>query len=337
MRQMFLFLKFLGVLFVGLLALPHDVFAVRTLTLANTGAETSVQGLAAKTFKQYVEEKTKGNFSIQLLFSSSYGTELKSIEAVRAGTLDASVVPVGSLVYFAKGFGILTLPYVFENTQEATTATTGKSAEIMNEYAVKAGFRVLAWVHGGFCHMSNAKHPVKSLENAKGLKIATTQSAVILAAYKGLSMSPVPMPVAQRTSALQQGRVDGQCSGYSDFAVNKLYSARQKYITETHYFYQLHPLIISERVFEQLLPQEQKILQEAGLAAQEAVLQFLDAQTAKINATLVQQGVEIATLKDAPTWKRIAREKVWPEFADFLGGKKAINEYLKSVGKAAWK
>ena len=29
-------------------------------------------------------------------------------------------------------------------------------------------------------------------------------------------------------------------------------------------------------------------------------------------------------------------EKVWPEMAEFVGGKEAINEYLKACGKEPW-
>ena len=41
-------------------------------------------------------------------------------------------------------------------------------------------------------------------------------------------------------------------------------------------------------------------------------------------------------LEDEEAWKKAAYDKVWPEMADFVGGKDAINEYLKAMGKEPW-
>ena len=45
----------------------------------------------------------------------------------------------------------------------------------------------------------------------------------------------------------------------------------------------------------------------------------------------------VSQLEDEDLWKKAAIEKVWPEMADFVGGKDAIHEYLKACGKDAWK
>ena len=51
---------------------------------------------------------------------------------------------------------------------------------------------------------------------------------------------------------------------------------------------------------------------------------------------LVAGGLKVSQLEDEEQWKKVAIEKVWPEMADFVGGKDAINEYLKACGKQPW-
>jgi hypothetical protein len=44
-------------------------------------------------------------------------------------------------------------------------------------------------------------------------------------------------------------------------------------------------------------------------------------------------GVEISILKDEDKWKEIVKEKVWPEYYDFVGGKEIIDTRMLHLGK----
>ena len=56
-----------------------------------------------------------------------------------------------------------------------------------------------------------------------------------------------------------------------------------------------------------------------------------------LRSDLVKAGLVVDQLQDEAKWKEAAVSTVWPEMADFCGGKDAINAYLKSFGKAEWK
>ena len=51
----------------------------------------------------------------------------------------------------------------------------------------------------------------------------------------------------------------------------------------------------------------------------------------------MENGLQVSQLEDEDVWKKAAMEKVWPEMADFVGGKETINAYLKACGKPLWK
>ena len=157
------------------------------------------------------------------------------------------------------------------------------------------------------------------MADMQGLKFRVPQSAVLIAAYKAFGGSPTPISWAETFTALQQGVVDGQCYGYIGFKANKFNEANQKYLTEVHYTYQLQPLVISERVFKKMTPEMQKVIVDAG------------------KKYLIDNGLQVSQLEDEDVWKKAAMEKVWPEMADFVGGKETINAYLKACGKPLWK
>ena len=298
--------------------------------------EDSEQGVAALAFKAYVEKETKGEVQIDLFFAGALGDESEAFRNVQKGTLPFAVGGIANLVPFEKKLGLLTLPYLFENLDEVVKGTNGKPAELLNSYATKAGFRILCWTYTDFRYISNSKHPIKKLEDIKDLKFRVPQSAVLIAAYKAFGGSPTPISWAETFTALQQGVVDGQCYGYIGFKAMKFNEANQKYLTEVHYTYQLQPLVMSERVYKKTKPELQKIFVDGGMFAQEAVLKYQKEYAQAAKDALIAGGLVVDMLEDEDQWKKAAYDKVWPEMADFVGGKDAINEYLKAMGKEPW-
>ena len=224
----------------------------------------------------------------------------------------------------------------FANIDEVVAGTNGAPAELLNKYATKAGFRVLTWTYTDFRYISNSKHPITKMADIKDLKFRVPQSAVLIAAYKAFGGSPTPISWAETFTALQQGVVDGQCYGYIGFKANKFNEANQKYLTEVHYTYQLQPLVISERVFKKMTPEMQKLLIDAGKYAQEKVLKYQIEQADAAKKYLIDNGLQVSQLEDEDVWKKAAMEKVWPEMADFVGGKETINAYLKASATGNW-
>ena len=295
--------------------------------------EDSEQGYAAKAFKKYMEEQSKGQVEVQLFFGGSLGDESEVFRNVQKGSQPFAVGGIANLVPFEKRLGILTLPYLFDNLDEVVAGTNGKPAELLNSYATKAGFRVLCWTYTDFRYISNSKHPVKKMSDMADLKFRVPQSAVLIASYKAFGGSPTPISWAETFTALQQGVVDGQCYGYIGFRANKFQEANQKYLTEVHYTYQLQPMIISERVFQKMDPELQKLIIEGGKVAQKAVLDYQIREADAAKAQLIKDGVVISQLEDEDQWKKAAMEKVWPEMMEFVGGRDAVNAYLKACGK----
>ena len=311
--------------------------AAEVFRVAVGDPEDSEQGYAAKAFKKYMEEQSKGQVEVQLFFGGSLGDESEVFRNVQKGSQPFAVGGIANLVPFEKRLGILTLPYLFDNLDEVVAGTTGKPAELLNSYATKAGFRVLCWTYTDFRYISNSKHPIKKMADIADLKFRVPQSAVLIASYKAFGGSPTPISWAETFTALQQGVVDGQCYGYIGFEAMKFMEANQKYLTEVHYTYQLQPIVMSERVYRKMKPEMQKLCVDAGLYAQNEVLKYQKEYGEKAKQNLIAAGLKVDVLEDEDQWKKAAMEKVWPEMADFVGGKAAINEYLKACGKPEWK
>ena len=81
----------------------------------------------------------------------------------------------------------------------------------------------------------------------------------------------------------------------------------------------------------------QKLLIDAGKYAQEKVLKYQIEQADAAKKYPHRQRPPSLAAGRRRRVEKAAMEKVWPEMADFVGGKETINAYLKACGKPLWK
>ena len=330
------FRKLLSLALALVLILATSAFAKENLKVAVGDPEDSEQAVAARAFKKYVEEKTNGEVEISLFYGGQLGDESEAFRNVQKGSLPFAVGGIANLVPFEKRLGILNLPYLFENLDEVVVGTNGKAADVLQSFALKAGFRILCWTYTDFRYISNSKHPIKKMSDMADLKFRVPQSPVLIEAYKAFGGSPTPISWAETFTALQQGVVDGQCYGYIGFKSMKFNEANQKYLTEVHYTYQLQPLVMSERFYKKCKPELQKIFVDGGIYAQAEVLEYQKTQAQAAKDELIAKGLIVDQLEDEAVWKEAALKKVWPKVVNDVGGADTINEYLKAMGKQPW-
>lgn len=293
----------------------------------------SDQGAMAKQFKSLVESLSNGEIEVQLFPNGALGTETEMLQNARRGTLDMAFVGVGNVVPFVKELGTLTMPYLIEDHFEAIKATTGGLGAHWNALAIeKGGFRILGWTYSNFRFITNSKRPVKKIADVKGLKIRIPQNKILMATFKSWGANPIPMAWSETFTALQQGVVDGQENPYIVNFTSKFHEV-QDYLTEVHYQYSLQPLIVGERSWKKYDQKTRDLLTRAGIEAQQYCIAFQILEAEKAKKGMIKAGVEVSVLEDEAVWKKLAIEKVWPEYYDFIGGKENVDLVLKALGK----
>jgi len=326
---------FMSVFFIFAVALTAApaALAQTVLKMGMGDAIDSDQGAFAIRFKEAVESLSGGKLKVELFPNGSLGSETEMLQNARRGTLDFAAIGVGNAVPFVPELGVLTMPYLLESHYDAIKATTGGMGQLMNEKSIeKGGFRILGWTYSNFRYVTNSKQPVRKLEDIKGMKIRVPHNNIILATFRGWGANPVPMDWAETFTALQQKVVDGQENPYIVNYTMKFHEV-QKYITEVHYQYSLQPLLIGERKWKKLDKETQDILIRAGIEAQQYAIAYQILEAEKAKKGMQDAGVEVCYLEDEEDWKKLAREKVWPQFYDFIGGKQNLDMVMQSLGK----
>ncbi|OEE67099.1 C4-dicarboxylate ABC transporter substrate-binding protein [Enterovibrio norvegicus FF-33] len=317
---------------ITIMALPVIVSA-KTMKVGMGDPIESDQGAYALRFKDLVEFYSGGDIKIKLYPGGALGGETEMVQNIRLGSLDMALVGIGNVTPFSKKLGALTMPYLITNSSDAVLITTGELGEYWNTLAKEeAGVNILGWTYSNFRHLTNSKRPVKNMEDVKGLKIRVPQNSIMLKSWEVFGANPIAMAWTETFTALQQKVVDGQDNPYIVNNTMKFYEV-QPYLTEVHHQYSLQPLLIGNRTMGKLSEEHQAILNRAGLEAQQyaLVFQMTEAENAKQN--MIDNGVEVFTLEDEDKWVELAKEKVWPEFYEDIGGKESFDNVLQKMQK----
>jgi tripartite ATP-independent transporter DctP family solute receptor len=311
-------------------ALPGLVQA-KTFKLGMGDPLESDQGALASRFKELVEYYSKGEMKVTLYPNGSIGSETEMVQNTRLGSLDMALVGIGNVTPFSKELGVLTMPYIMKSHSDAVAMTTGELGDRWNQLAQKqVGVNILGWTYSNFRYLTNSKRPVKNLADVKGLKIRVPQNPIMLASWEAWGANPIAMSWNETFTALQQKVVDGQDNPYIVNNTMKFYEI-QDYLTEVHYMYSLQPLLIGNNTLKKLSPEERDIFMRAGLEAQQHVLMFQIAESDKARDNMVKKGVEIFQLGDEDKWVEIAKNKVWPQFYESIGGKESFDKVIEQL------
>jgi len=293
---------------------------------------------AALAFKGYVEANTKGSLQVDIYPASQLGNGATVLEGLKMGTIEMVVLHDGPISTFFKPFMVLALPYLFDDQAMAWSVVDGPFGQELGEAMVKeTGVRMFALADNGIRHFTNSKKVIKSPADMKGLKIRVMPGPIWSKLVSSLGASPSPVPWPELPAALQQGVVDGQENGVTNILAASLYQ-NQKYISTDGHVYSWHAYLMSERFYQGLTPEEQKVVRKGVEIAKIIHRGMTAAQDLNAKTILGEVGMSVTLLSPEEVaafrsqaqpavraWVEEQIDKVWIEklFA-------AIEDYRKA-------
>ena len=242
------------------LALSSGAQAKTTIKFA-VGAPDSPSGMNAgmKAFKEYVEFKSGGEIEIRVFFNT-FGGSLQVTEQVKNGTLEMGLVDDSVLGSFYKPMQIFQIPYLFPSSPVAWEFMKSPFVrELSEDMRKNTGIRTLALSENGFRNLTNNSREIKSPDDMKGLKMRTMQSQVYVNFMKAVGAGATPIAYPELVTSLKQNVVDGQENASATIWIDKLYEV-QKFMSVNEHIYGMHFVIINDKVFQGLTPDQRQIL-----------------------------------------------------------------------------
>ena len=159
--------------------------------------------------------------------------------------------------------GVLSLPYLFRDEAHRFKVLGGEIGRKLLLSGEKFWLRGLCYYDAGTRSFYTVDRPILSPEDLAGLKIRTQESPTSMRMVQALGGSATPIAWGELYSALQQGVVDGAENNPPSFHLSRHYEVCKHYSLDEHTGVP-DVLVISTKIWEDLSPEFQQILQEAA-------------------------------------------------------------------------
>ncbi len=245
---------------------------------------------AVKHMSEVLEKASGGKYKIKVFNKQALGSEKETIDQVKIGALDMTRVNVGPMNAICPLTQVPTMPFLFTSIAHMRKSLDGPVGDEILKSCESAGFIGLAFYDSG-ARSIYAKKPVKTVADAKGLKIRVQQSDLWVAMISAMGANATPMPYGEVLMGLKTGLIDAAENNIPSFDTAKHYESVKVY-SKTEHSMAPEILVMSKVIFDKLPKPDQDMIRAAAKESVAFERQKWDEQEAKSLATVKAAGVE---------------------------------------------
>ncbi|MGR2738477.1 TRAP transporter substrate-binding protein DctP [Billgrantia sp. Q4P2] len=270
--------------------------AATTINLSYNGApdpDKNAVHVFATNLKELVEEKTGGEFVLELYPNSMLGEEEDRMEQTMH-TPSLNVASFAGVSPLVEELFVSAIPFLFEDFDAARTFFD--EGEYWNEIEEalheRAGIEMLAVVEeGGFLAFTNNKKPITHPDDFDGLRFRAMDPSQV-ALYESFGASGTPIPWTEVYMALRTGVADGQMNPPMYIILGSLYEV-QDYLTLANIQYSNQFLVGNAGMIEGWDEATREAFLEAVAEANRNAREHNEAKVEERIAFLEEQGMEV--------------------------------------------
>ncbi len=294
---------------IALLALGARATEFRSADTHNADDYPTVA--AVKYMGTLLEQKSGGKLKIKVFNKQALGSEKETIDQVKIGALDFTRVNVGPMNGICPLTQVPTMPFLFNSIAHMRKSLDGPVGDEILKSCESVGFIGLAFYDSG-ARSIYAKKPIRTVADAKGLKIRVQQSDLWVALVGAMGANPTPMPYGEVLMGLKTGLIDAAENNIPSFDTAKHYES-VKFYSKTEHSMAPEILVMSKIIYDKLPKAEQDMIRAAAKESVAFERQKWDEQEAKSLATVKAAGAEIVEVD-----KRSFQAVMGPVYEKFM-------------------
>ena len=273
----------------ALIAAPARAIEFRSADTHNADDYPTV--VAVKRMSELLEQKSGGKHKIKVFNKQALGSEKETIDQVKIGALDFTRVNVGPMNGVCPLTQVPTMPFLFNSIAHMRKVLDGPVGDEILKSCESVGFIGLAFYDSG-ARSIYAKKPIRTVADAKGLKIRVQQSDLWVALVSAMGANATPMPFGEVYTGLKTGLIDAAENNIPSFDTAKHVEAVKIY-SKTEHSMAPEILVMSKVIWDKLPPAEQAMVRAAAKESVAFQRQKWDEQEAKSLANVKAAGAEI--------------------------------------------
>jgi tripartite ATP-independent transporter DctP family solute receptor len=293
------------------LVLGHAALALELKSADVHNSDDYPTVAAVRHLGSLLAKSSGGQLSVKVFNKGALGNEKETLDQAKLGALAMTRVHGAALATMCPKSVVPTLPFVFRSVAHQRQVFDGPVGEELLQACAHQGLIGLAFYDAG-ARSIYAKKPIKTLADAKGLKVRVPQTDVWVAAMAAIGANATPMPIGEVYTGLKTGLIDAaennlpSYEGFRHMEAARVYSRTEHAMTPD-------VLFVSKRVWDKLTPAQQAQLREAARASVKLQRELWDKAEAKSLALAKAGGAQIVEVEREPF-----RQAMAPVYARFV-------------------
>lgn len=267
-----------------------------------------------KEFKQQIEIASQETIRIEIVSANNTLNPMKMLHEVQNGNIDIVLSDSISMGNIVRAIKIFELPFLFRDKAQSLPFIHGSVAKALLKETGRHGFVGIGFVSSEPNMLINSVRPIKSIDDLKGLKIATFASPTQVGVIKAMGGVPVPMSWMDTTSAFVTGVVDSAEGTPSLFYSAETYKG-QNFITYFPTYYNPGVIVANPKMWKRLSNDERRLFES-----------HINRMT-----TSIEKKIEFNTLSTLNIMKEFGASIEYP--TDIKSFREAVKPVFKSVSK----
>lgn len=234
----------------------HSAQPQHEIKLATMAPENSSLMKIFREMNAELLQETEGRVGFKLFSGFALGDERDVFRKLRIGLIHAAAFSSTFLNTINPELRTLQVPFLFNNYEEVDYVLAQMVGDFDQSFA-KSGYQILGWSEIGFIYVMTTVSVTK-VEDWKGKKVWSTSNAPMAnAVFAKAQVSPVTVGAPDVLVALQTNLLEAVYNSPYYALVTQWYT-RIKYITDVPLSYVGIGLIMSNKTFSRLSPQDRE-------------------------------------------------------------------------------
>ena len=292
--------------------------------------EGDFRAVLAQRFAQQVKERTNGEVTVRIYPNNSLIEDPEQqYQAMEQGTTDMSVYPLDYASGDVPAFSITLMPAMVRNHAQAQNWQDAEIGNKVEQMAEENGVKILTWVWNAGAIGVKEGDPIVAPDDVQSGMVTRAAGPRVEEMLKRVGFGLASMDSSEIYNAMQTGTLDSAVTSTSSFSSYRLYEQVDSYTSPTGgntFWFMFEPLIIGTEQFEELTPEQQKILEDVGADLQEYAYTASQEDDVRVDEEFEEAGVTVVKMDDKSfeEWQE-ASQPVWENFAgDVEGGQELV-------------
>lgn len=236
------------------------------LKLGTVDAQASHSGVGADAFAAEVAKLSNGQMKVEVFHGGKLGGIPDQVKNVLSGAQDMHLLYPEFLTNLIDESKVISAPYLFRDLAHAQAYLKSDLFKPGLDKLRSMGGIVLdeswSWMQKDPRGLISVR-PVKTPKDMEGMKLRIWESKTAIETWRGLGANTIVVPRPEMYLAFKQGIIEGGPETIG-IAYDQKNAEVAKYWTRTDEYYQIINIMVNERKFQGLTPQQRDWLRQAA-------------------------------------------------------------------------